>query len=102
MLRTFEAEIAENLRTSSFNLKNVVLIKKKNVYIKLVGKNRLWSKIQCTQSGLQPIFNQRSMKIGTHVLYEVPNQTISIFLAQPTKKASCRDFSKKPKKWDNF
>ena len=31
MLRTFEAEIAENLRTSSFNLKNVVLIKK-NVY----------------------------------------------------------------------
>ena len=29
MLITFEAEIAENLRTSSFNLKNVVLIKKK-------------------------------------------------------------------------
>ena len=29
MLRTFEAEIAENLRTPSFNLKNVVLIKKR-------------------------------------------------------------------------
>ena len=32
ILRTFEAEIAQNLRTPSFNLKNVVLIKKKNVY----------------------------------------------------------------------
>ena len=31
MLRTFEAEIAENLRTSSFNLKNLVLIKKRRV-----------------------------------------------------------------------
>ena len=28
----FEAEIAKNLRTPSFNLKNAVLIRKKNVY----------------------------------------------------------------------
>ena len=35
------------------------------------------------------------MKLGTHVLPEVLNQIISNLLAQPTKKASYRDFSKK-------
>ena len=32
------------------------------------------------------------MKLGTHVLSEVLNWTISILLAQPTKKVSYRDF----------
>ena len=41
------------------------------------------------------IFDQRWMKLGTHVLPEVLNQIISNLLAQPTKKASYRDFSKK-------
>ena len=40
------------------------------------------------------IFDQRSMKLGTHVLPEVLNQITSSLLAQPTKKASYRDFSK--------
>ena len=48
------------------------------------------------------IFNQRLMKLVTLVLPEVLNQIISTLLAQPTKKESYRDFSKKPKKWDNF
>ena len=42
------------------------------------------------------------MKLGTHVYYELLNQTISIFLAQPTKKASYEDFQRKPKKCVNF
>ena len=42
------------------------------------------------------------MKFGTHVLPEVLNQIISSLLAQPTKKASYRDFSKKTYKMDNF
>ena len=33
------------------------------------------------------------MKLGTHVVYKLLNPTISIFLAQPTKKVSYRDFS---------
>ena len=37
------------------------------------------------------------MKLGTHVLPEVLNQTISALLAQPTKKASYRDLKKKLK-----
>ena len=37
ILRTFEGEIAQNLRTPSFNLKNVVLIKK-NVYSNLISR----------------------------------------------------------------
>ena len=41
-------------------------------------------------------FNRRSIKLSTHILSEseVPNRTISIFLAQPTKRASYRDYSK--------
>ena len=42
------------------------------------------------------------MKLGTHVLSEVLNQTIPALLAQPTKIASYRDFQKKPRKWDNL
>ena len=34
------------------------------------------------------------MKLGTRVLSDVLNRAISILLAQPTKKASYRDFSK--------
>ena len=40
------------------------------------------------------IFDQRSMKLSTHVFPEVLNQIISSLLAQQTKKASYRDFSK--------
>ena len=41
------------------------------------------------------IFDKRSMKLSKHVLSEVLNQIISTRLAQPTIKASYRDFSKK-------
>ena len=39
ILRTFEAEIAQNLRTPSFNLKNVVLIRKKTCIFLFAGPN---------------------------------------------------------------
>ena len=40
------------------------------------------------------------MKLGMRILSEVLNWTISILLAQPTKKASYRDFSKY--QWSDF
>ena len=51
-------------------------------------------KIFCTCCYNFVIFDQTSIKLGTHVLPEVLNQIISSLLAQPTKKASYRDFSK--------
>ena len=40
------------------------------------------------------------MKLGLRILSEVLNRIIPILLAQPTKKASYRDFSKY--QWSDF
>ena len=46
------------------------------------------------------IFNQRSMKLGTHAYYELINRTVSNFFGPTNQKSVLYRFFKK--KWDNF